>query len=592
MTPLKTGVFKGVENMKNETKICQNCKQNFVIEPDDFGFYEKMKVPPPTFCPDCRFQRRLLFRNNRVFYKRECAMCKKHVLSVYNKERPFTIYCRECWLSDKWNPVDYGREYDFSKTFFEQFLELQRAVPRANLYQTNFISSEYCNYGKDFKECYLLFGGASNERVYFSNQVFDSRDSMDLAFSDKIEFSYSLFECQKSNKLFFSQYCNDCVDSMYLIDCRNCINCFGCVGLINKQHHIFNKPYTKKEYEKFIRENRGSYNKHLENVKKVKELRLSLPHRYARVYKSVNSDGDDASEMRNAHLAFSSREVEDSKFIFFCRNGSKDCYDVSFLGFGAELVYENCHAFGGNNTTFGVRNFNNQNARYNEECHECNNIFGCEGLRKKSYCILNKQYTKKQYEELIPKIIKHMNEMPYLNKRGLAYKYGEFFPSELSPFAYNETIAQEYFPLTKEEARGKNYEWKDIENREYKIDIKNKNIPNNIIGVGEDILNKVIECGHAGKCQKQCTEAFKIVPEELKFYKRMDLPLPRLCPNCRNYELLKLRNPLRLWDRKCMCKQEKHFHGKEKCVVEFKTTYAPERPEIIYCEKCYQQEIY
>jgi RNA polymerase subunit RPABC4/transcription elongation factor Spt4 len=37
-----------------ETKNCQNCKKDFNIEPDDFSFYEKMKVPVPTWCPECR----------------------------------------------------------------------------------------------------------------------------------------------------------------------------------------------------------------------------------------------------------------------------------------------------------------------------------------------------------------------------------------------------------------------------------------------------------------------------------------------------------------------------------------------------------
>ena len=586
--------------MKRETKIhsnnsvqvCQNCKKDFTIETEDFNFYEKIKVPPPTFCPDCRFQRRLLFRNNRVFYRRECAMCKKSMLSVYSSEKPYTIYCRECWLSDKWDPIDYGQEYDFSISFFSQFQSLQSKVPRANLYQTNFISSEYCNYGRDFRECYLLFGGWSNERVYFGNQVQGSRDSMNIAFCDNVEYSYGLFECARANKLFFSQYCTDCVDSMYLIDCRNCINCFGCVGLVNKQYYIFNQPYTKEAYVEFIKNNTGSYKIHLQNLKKLQELKFKVPHRFARIYKSVNSDGDDLKEVRNVKDAYSSTKAEDSRFIFYCRNGSDNCYDTSFRGTGAELVYESCHGFGGQNSAFDVRSFDSVVSYYTEDCHNCQNIFGCEGLRKKQYCILNKQYTKEEYEELVPKIIEHMEKMPYVDIRGIKYKYGEFFPSELSPFAYNESIAQEYFPLTKEEAQKRNYIWKELEERNYKITLKIKDIPDHIKDVKDDITNQVIECEHNGKCMEQCTEAFKIVPEEIKFYKRMNLPLPRLCPNCRHYQRLKLRNPLKLWDRQCMCEQENHFHGKDKCEVEFKTTYAPNRPEIIYCEKCYQQEVY
>src|SRR3989344_7416411 len=250
---------------KTENRICVNCKTNFIIEPDDFGFYEKIKIPTPTFCPDCRFQRRLLFRNNRVFYRRECELCKKSVLSVYHKNRPYTIFCRECWLGDKWDPLNYGQDYDFSRPFFEQFLELQRKVPRSNLYQTNFIDSEYCNYGRDFRECYLLFGGWDNERIYFGNQVHNGRDSMNIAYSDKVEFSYGLFECTRANKLFFSQYCIDCIDIMNLVDCRNCINCFGCVGLVNKQYYIYNQPHIREEYFEFFKNNTGSYQKHSDN---------------------------------------------------------------------------------------------------------------------------------------------------------------------------------------------------------------------------------------------------------------------------------------------------------------------------------------
>ncbi len=579
--------------MMTETKNCQNCKNNFTIESEDFNFYAKMSLPAPTFCSDCRFQRRLMFRNNRVFYKRECAMCYKSVLSVYNKETPFTVYCRECWLGDKWDPLDYGREIDFSKPFLQQFRELQLAVPRANLYQTNFVSSEYCNYGMDFKECYLLFGGHNNERVLFGNQVFDSQDSMDICFSEKMEFCHEVFESSRSNKLFFSHHSSDCVDSSYLIDCRNCMNCFGCVGLVNKQYYVFNQPYSKEEYLNFLNSNNvGSYKTHQTILQELEDLRLKAVHRYARIYKSVDSTGDDLYEARNTSNSFSSREAEDSKYLFFIRNKAKDCYDNSFQGFNTELVYEFAHGFGGQNVAFGVRNFFNHDARYNEECHDSSNIFGCVGLRKKNYCILNKEYSKEEYEALLPKLIKHMADVPYTDQKGRVYKYGEFFPTDFTPFAYNETIAQEYFPFTKDEALERGYGWKDQEVRNYVVDIKTEDVPDDIKYTAEGIVGKVITCAHAGTCLEQCTEAFKIVPEEFKFYKRMNLPLPRLCPNCRHYQRLKLRNPMKLWKRKCMCDKKNHFHGNDHCQVEFKTTYSPDRPEIVFCEQCYQQEIY
>ncbi|MEE8131863.1 MAG: hypothetical protein V3T98_02355, partial [Candidatus Paceibacterota bacterium] len=86
------------------------------------------------------------------------------------------------------------------------------------------------------------------------------------------------------------------------------------------------------------------------------------------------------------------------------------------------------------------------------------------------------------------------------------------------------------------------------------------------------------------------------------FYKKMNLPLPRLCPNCRHYQRIKQRNPLKLWHRKCQCAGKKsdnevykntieHFHKTDHCPNEFETTYSSERKEIVYCERCYQQEV-
>ena len=193
--------------------------------------------------------------------------------------------------------------------------------------------------------------------------------------------------------------------------------------------------------------------------------------------------------------------------------------------------------------------------------------------------------------------------MPYTDKKGRVYKYGEFFPPELSPFSYNETIAQEYFPLTKEEAEEKGYRWKDPEKRDYQITKKPSSLPDNINDVDDSIIKEIIGCEHEGKCNEQCTEAFKIIPQGLEFYRKMNLPLPRLCPNCRHYQRIKQRNPLKLWHRKCQCagvdsdnKVYKNttvhsHHGKNHCPNEFETSYSPEREEIVYCEKCYQDEV-
>ena len=96
----------------------------------------------------------------------------------------------------------------------------------------------------------------------------------------------------------------------------------------------------------------------------------------------------------------------------------------------------------------------------------------------------------------------------------------------------------------------------------------------------DDILQEIIGCAHEEKCNDNCTKAFRIVPNELQIYKQLKIPLPILCPNCRHYRRLSKKNPIQLWDRKC-----------DKCGVSIKTSYSPDRPEIVYCESCYNNEI-
>ena len=118
----------------------------------------------------------------------------------------------------------------------------------------------------------------------------------------------------------------------------------------------------------------------------------------------------------------------------------------------------------------------------------------------------------------------------------------------------------------------------------------------------KSILKEILGCEHDGTCNDNCTKGFRVAPEELAFYKKMSLPLPRMCPNCRHVRRVQRLNTFQLWYRKCQCAGPKsenslyanaaeHFHKGEHCPNEFETSYAPDRPEIVYCEQCYQAEV-
>jgi len=583
--------------MNSETKTCQNCKQNFTIEPEDFSFYEKIKVPPPTFCPECRLQQRMIFRNERTLYKRKSDVpnSQGEIISVFSTDSDQKVYDHKTWWGDSWDALSYGQDIDFSKPFFEQLKKLWWIVPDMALLNINSVNSDYCSITEGNKNCYLVIGGDFNENLMYSSFTFNTKDSSDLHWVFKSDLNYETIDCISCSRLKYSQQCETCFDSSFLFNCKNCNNCFGCVNLRNASYCFFNKQLDKELYREKMREiDLGSFSKIQEFKKTQKESVLKYPQKFARIIRSFNSTGDNLDGVKNCNNCFdvSSGGVKDCGNIWLSYSAVSDCHDCDHFGRNSQECYQVSTVYPGNKILFSKFIFESNNVSYSYNSHNCSDVFGCIGLRNKSYCILNKQYTKEEYGELLPRIIRHMNNMPYINK-GRVYKYGEFFPPDLSPFRYNETVAQELFPLSKEDALEQGYKWKDREDRNYQADLKTEDLPDNIKDVNEDIINKVIECEHKGACNEQCTEAFKIIPDELQFYKRMNLPLPRLCPNCRHYQRLKQRNPLKLWHRTCMCDKDNHHnHNAGKCEIEFETSYAPDRPEIVYCEKCYQQEVY
>jgi hypothetical protein len=185
---------------------------------------------------------------------------------------------------------------------------------------------------------------------------------------------------------------------------------------------------------------------------------------------------------------------------------------------------------------------------------------------------LNKQYSKEEYEKLRKQIIEDMTKNPYIDEQGRAYPYGEFFGVGFGKFAYNNSTAYKFFPKTKEEALKEGFTWNDEVDSQPEATILGKDLPETIAEVDESILKEVIACTN-------CDRKYRIASLEFDLLRKMQIPLPTRCLKCREQTLFnKLQKP-RLYDRTC-----------GKCSNPIRTSYAPDRPEIVYCEKCYQQE--
>jgi len=566
-----------------------------MIEPEDFNFYEKIKVPPPTWCMECRQMRRMSFRNERILYKRKCDKTGKDIISVYSPESPHKVFDHAYWFSDQFDPMEYSQDYDLSRPFFPQMKEFMLRMPWPSL---RIEYCENCDYNNDIgrsKDCYLCARTHQSTNALYGYRVNKSRDCVDCmqVFEDS-EFLYECIECIACSHSSFLSFCENCSSSSMLLNCKNCLDCFMSTNLRGKQYCFKNQQLSREEYKKQLADfHSGSFAEKEKALLEFQKICDKSINKNLSIMNSVNASGDNIVGSKNVYMCFGIKDCENSRYIWDIMRykDSMDCYS----GGDAELMYECTSSGKSYDEQFCTRAVYSEDVEYCFMVRKCKNLFACIGLQNKEFCIFNKQYTEEEYRELLPKVIDQMIE---------AGEYGEFFPMELSMFAYNETIAQEYFPMTKEQALSRGLRWHDLDTKNYNITTKPEELPNDIKDTQETILQETIGCAHSGKCQHGCTTAFRMIPRELEFYRRMNLPLPRLCPNCRYYRRLNQLNPSKLWHRKCQCigtesengvyinLANHHFHDKDHCPNEFETSYAPDRPEIVYCEKCYQQEVY
>jgi len=587
-------------------KICTVSGKEFEITQKDLEFYERMGVPVPTLCPEERQRRRLSWRNERKLYHRTCDASGKKIISVFSSDKEYIVYDEEAWWSDSWNGKDYGQDFDFSRPFFEQWNQLLKKVPQIARSVAGNQNCDFINQGGWSKDCYMTFEGDHNEKCSYCEHIQDSRYSIDCSIIVNCELCFESLNCKNCYDLKYSENCNNCSESWFLRNCIGCQNCFGCVNLRNKQYYFLNKKYTKEAYfEKIKSLNLASRNT-LENLQKeFQNFSIKFPYKSIEGVKNENSSGDYLENTQNCKKCYDVLNCQNCAYLTFFRSG-KNIYDTDVFGAqkGAEFCLES-HEIGDgvNNVCFSDQIWSGcYNIFYSKLClNNSHDLFGCVGLKHAQYYILNKQYTKEEYFILREKIIEHMK------KTG---EWGEFFPMKLSPFGYNETVAQEYFPLEKptknnisnlqipptpfikgELMNNKNIpssllDKGDLEDLNFKYNWKEEEIsaqysgpkveiPDDIKDVDDSICEKILTCEATGK-------NYRIVKPELAFYRKMNLPIPRICPDERHRRRVTLRNPRKLWERTC---------DNSGCETKFQTTFSPDRPEKVYCGKCYLEVV-
>lgn len=507
--------------------------------------------------------------------KAKCGKCGKDMVTIMPEGSPFPIYCNKCWWGDGWDGRNYGQEFDFSRPFFEQLRELMDKVPQLTIQNDDGIGSQNCAYCQDFaygKNCYMVVGTWYTEDSFYSNiNCSYNKNICDCMNVLKSELVYESTDSQGLYNCAFLHNSENCSDCDFGIDLKGCRNCFGCIGLRQKEFYIFNQPHNEIEYREKIKSFNLSSRRNLEHwEKEFYKWSLGFPRKNMNLRNCENSTGNELFDCKNTY-GFSMSESEGCRYS---AQGDLNKFSYDIINSGRpEWCLDSVTPDDSYLTHFSWFTWKSKNCLYAINCHSSEHLFGCVGLHRAKYCILNKQYTKEEYEALVPKIIEHMKKPLQTQAHADAcVEWAEFMPAKYSFFPYNETVAHEYFPMTKEAVEGNGWKWKDKDPREYAQ--QSYVVADDIGSASDEVCHQILAC-------LECNKNYKIIPLEFKFYKKMSLPIPRQCPDCRHFARLKRRTPYKLWDRNCA-----------KCAAPMKTPYSPERPEIVYCEKCYLETVY
>ncbi len=504
-------------------QVCVASGEEFSVSAEEVQFYQALGLPKPKLSPIERQRRRMAYRNFRHLTLTKCAVSGERILSMYPETVSFPVVSSSYWWSDAWDARDFGRAYTSNQDFYDQYRNLSSCVPRYGVMNVAAEKCEYSNFALNSSRCYLVFGCVRNENCLYGHIVWDCESCVDTLYAYRSQWCSNSTDIVRCYDIHYSQECTDCSESYFLFDCAGCSNCFGCWNLRGARYCLFNEQLSRADYEARLKTifpieaGTVSYAE-VESIGQQVRCYLLEHGVCPEIFQtgSENISGNHIYESGNLKYCFDAKRCEESSYCFTACDVVQSM-DISFTAASARSCYE-CLTVGNCERVMFSHMLNDcSDSLYSEFCFGCQEIIGCVGLRKARYAILNREYPREEYFRLKEEIIANLSQ---------SGRWGEFFPIEDSPFAYNKSIAQEYLPLSSAEceSRGLNWDKRDSENS---CPSESESPPPTIAEATEEILEQRFICREQGK-------AYKIIKAELDFYRRMKLPLSPYSPEARH----------------------------------------------------------
>ena len=384
---------------------CTRCGEPFAVSGAEREFLntltftfggQSITLPSPVLCPACRLRIRASHRNERFLYKTQSALDRSDMVSIYHPAplwgAPYAVFSHTQWHSDAWDAMDCGRDVDFSRSFFEQWAELHKAVPRMGTITVSNENSEYTTGTAFSRNCYLINSSEYCEDCLYGKLLQNCKNCVDCSFAYDSQLCYdciNIYHCYGCTHTAFSNNCNDCSFSTNLTGCSNCLLCSN---LVQKTYCIRNVPVSKEEFAQAIARLRGSHAEHERLQEEWKRMERERIHRHATLVRTEECTGDYVENSKHCVHCFDVTDSEDCEHVYTGVK-VKDNFHCSNMYLNVQSCFEVLGAIDVSHSAYCLFCFYSNDLLYCEYCLHCKDCFGCNGLKRKRHCVFNKQYT-------------------------------------------------------------------------------------------------------------------------------------------------------------------------------------------------------
>ncbi len=540
--------------------------EEWMMDEEEISWYKKFYVPPSPYSPKAR-----LWHLAAIGWSAYQWWWNKHpetgqpILSYVHPASGIKV------LPDtEWFAKDFSDTYltpSFERSVFDQFRELQLKVPVNATRNVKEPENSIASVSAGDVNSYFAQASRSRNCVYVADCM-DAEDCVECSACENIRECYRVSHCQRMFRCGFANECMDCQTSSFIFDCRNCEFCFGATNKRNKKYLWWNEQLTKEEWEQRIATIKPSSYAWLQEFKARYMNMIGSESIWPESFNSQSQGciGEYMLRCTNCRYSFFGLDSRDNYFGFGFYNASNNAFATAIVG---ENNYQSGTNGESSNTKFSTSLVRCDDLEYSFNCYDCTHCFGCVGLRHKTFCIFNKQYTEDAYWKLLDELKCHMLEKGEYG-RPLPIKFSFSYFPESGPAYYLgaeqedwDKIGMMRFEASSDGAFG--------ELRTDKPLRKSAEVPDDIESLrAEEWLGIPIE-------DLETKRPFTILRPELDFYQRMHIAPPRRHFIPRMQELMWMQNTGIMQEETCkQC-------GK-RIVVATNRLFKNRK---LYCNECY-----